>query len=105
MSEEKVTVNIKYKDRLFNFIYGSPENRKWTLSLYNAVNGSDYIVMEALAERPDVTLRISFLDEKYKGNRVTVTIPAGTDTLSLVDENGFVGFLYVAVKYGYTFVN
>ena len=42
MSEEKVTVNIKYKDRLFNFIYGSPENRKWTLSLYNAVNGSDY---------------------------------------------------------------
>ena len=42
MSEEKVTVNTKYKDRLFNFIYGSPENRKWTLSLYNAVNGSDY---------------------------------------------------------------
>ena len=63
------------------------------------------MVMEALAERPDVTLEISFLDEEYKGNRVTVTIPAGTDTLSLVDENGFVGFLYLAVKYGYTFVN
>nr|WP_297703269.1 hypothetical protein [uncultured Butyrivibrio sp.] len=42
MSEEKVNVNLKYKDRLFNFIYGSPENRKWTLSLYNAVNSSDY---------------------------------------------------------------
>jgi uncharacterized protein YjdB len=63
------------------------------------------MVMEALAERPDVTLEVSFLDEEYKGNRVTVTIPAGTDTLSLVDENGFVGFLYLAVKYGYTFVN
>ncbi len=44
MSEEQnsVTVNKEYKDRLFNFIFGSPENRKWTLSLYNAVNGSDY---------------------------------------------------------------
>ena len=58
------------------------------------------MVMEALAERHDVTLRISFLDEEYKGNRVTVTIPAGTDTLSLVDENGFVGFLYLAGKFG-----
>ncbi len=44
MSEEtnKVTINNEYKDRLFNFIFGSPDNRKWTLSLYNAINGSDY---------------------------------------------------------------
>ena len=31
-----------YKDRLFNFIFGSEENKAWTLALYNAVNGSDY---------------------------------------------------------------
>ena len=31
-----------YKDRLFKFIFVKPENRKWTLSLYNAVNGTDY---------------------------------------------------------------
>ena len=36
------TVSREYKDRLFAFIFGSPENREWTLSLYNAVNGSDY---------------------------------------------------------------
>ncbi len=44
MSDElkNVNVNGEYKDRLFNFIFGSPENRKWTLSLYNAVNGSAY---------------------------------------------------------------
>ncbi len=44
MSDElkNVTLNGEYKDRLFNFIFGSPENRKWTLSLYNAVNGSAY---------------------------------------------------------------
>ncbi len=42
MQELNVTVNNKYKDRLFNFIFGKPENKKWTLSLYNAVNHSSY---------------------------------------------------------------
>ncbi len=42
MQELNVTVNSKYKDRLFNFIFGKPENKKWTLSLYNAVNHSSY---------------------------------------------------------------
>ena len=41
MQEENNT-NRKYKDRLFNFIFGSEENREWTLSLYNAINGSHY---------------------------------------------------------------
>lgn len=36
------TINRKYKDRLFNYIFGREENREWTLSLYNAVNGSNY---------------------------------------------------------------
>jgi hypothetical protein len=39
---EKVKINRQHKDRLFNFIFGSEENKKWTLSLYNAVNGSNY---------------------------------------------------------------
>ncbi len=34
--------NRKYKDRLFKFIFGNPKNKAWTLSLYNAVNGSNY---------------------------------------------------------------
>ncbi|WP_026517125.1 Rpn family recombination-promoting nuclease/putative transposase [Butyrivibrio sp. MC2021] len=36
------SINRKYKDRLFNYIFGREENREWTLSLYNAVNGSNY---------------------------------------------------------------
>lgn len=35
-------INREYKDRLFSFIFGREENREWTLSLYNAVNGSSY---------------------------------------------------------------
>lgn len=34
--------NRKYKDRLFTFIFGNTENKEWTLSLYNAMNGTDY---------------------------------------------------------------
>ena len=36
------TVNREYKDRLFKFIFGNQEKKNWTLSLYNAVNGSSY---------------------------------------------------------------
>ncbi len=32
----------EYRDRLFSFIFGSEEHREWTLSLYNAVNGTCY---------------------------------------------------------------
>ncbi|SEQ60068.1 hypothetical protein [Butyrivibrio sp. TB] len=58
------------------------------------------MVMQALADRPDVTLEVSFLDGEYKGNRVSFTIPAGTDTMALVDDNGYSGFLYLAGQFG-----
>ena len=35
-------VNREYKDRLFKFIFGNPDKKEWTLSLYNAINGSNY---------------------------------------------------------------
>ena len=37
-----VAGNREYRDRLFNFIFGAEENKAWTLSLYNAVNDSNY---------------------------------------------------------------
>jgi hypothetical protein len=35
-------VNREHKDRLFKMIFGREEHREWTLSLYNAVNGTAY---------------------------------------------------------------
>lgn len=35
-------VNREHKSRLFAFIFGREENRKWILELYNAVNGSNH---------------------------------------------------------------
>ena len=39
-------INIEHKDRLFCFLFGREENRRWTLNLYNAVNGSCYTESE-----------------------------------------------------------
>ena len=36
------SANRECKDKLFKFIFGNPDNKEWTLSLYNAVNGSAY---------------------------------------------------------------
>ena len=32
----------EYKDRLFSFLFGNEAHKDWTLSLYNAVNGTAY---------------------------------------------------------------
>ncbi len=37
-----MAANREYKDRLFKFIFGNPENKEWTLNLYNAMNDSHY---------------------------------------------------------------
>lgn len=34
--------NREYKSRLFSFLFGREENKKWTLSLYNAIHGSSH---------------------------------------------------------------
>ena len=39
---ERTKINKEYKDRLFSFIFGQEANREWTLSLYNAVNGTGH---------------------------------------------------------------
>ena len=40
--DESIKVNIKHKDRLFCLVFGSEEYKENVLSLYNALNGTDY---------------------------------------------------------------
>ena len=35
-------MNDEHKDKVFKFLFGNPANKAWTLTLYNAVNGSHY---------------------------------------------------------------
>ena len=36
-------INNEHKDRVFKFLFGNPENKVWTLELYNAINNTNYI--------------------------------------------------------------
>lgn len=69
MSDSK-GVNRKYKDRLFTFIFGNSENKEWTLSLYNAVNGSDYT-------NPDDIILNTIDDVVYMGMKNDVSFLMG----------------------------
>lgn len=42
MVEKNTKVNIQYKDRLFRLLFGSIEMKSNIISLYNALNGTDY---------------------------------------------------------------
>lgn len=52
--------NVIYKDRLFKAIFGRQENKNWLLSLYNALNGSDY------TNPDDLELTCEFIKEQSK---------------------------------------
>ena len=39
----------EYKDRVFRFIFGNPAKKAWALSLYNAVNGTNYTDPESIS--------------------------------------------------------
>ena len=71
-------VNDEYKDRLFSFIFGREENRKWTLELYNAINGSHY-------ENPD-DIKITTIEEVlYLGMHNDVSFMI-SDEMSLYEQ-------------------
>ena len=60
------------------------------------------MIIDTLAKRPDVTLKINFLAEGHKGTAYSVTIPTHADYASLIDANGFTGLLFLGSKYGIT---
>lgn len=49
-------------------------------------------VFEALRSRADVAVTVNY---SYKGKPYVLHIPAGADVDSLMDENGFAGFMYI----------
>ncbi|MDO4332176.1 MAG: hypothetical protein Q4C58_05745 [Eubacteriales bacterium] len=59
----------------------------------------DRAVMEAIASRPDVAVTVNY---RYQHRNYTVTVPAGYDVMSLLDENGFCGFRYLDLILGGT---
>ncbi len=56
-------------------------------------------VCDAFSKRPDLTMELSYLEGGHKGDRLTTTIPAGTDLHNYLDANGYEGFLYLKTQF------
>lgn len=46
--QEMPEINRNHKDRLFTFLFGEKGHKEWTLSLYNAVNDTDYTDLDSI---------------------------------------------------------
>lgn len=71
-------INTKHKDRLFCFLFGREENKRWTLSLYNAVNRSSYT-------DPDSIQITTMEDILYMGMKNDVSFII-TDIMSIYEQ-------------------
>ena len=59
-------------------------------------------VSEAIAARPDITVTFRFA---FDGYIFDITIPEGADVLSLLNEEGYIGFIRLADEYGAVMVS
>lgn len=76
--EESNMINTKHKDRLFCFLFGREENKRWTLSLYNAVNRSSHT-------DPDSIQITTMEDILYMGMKNDVSFII-TDIMSIYEQ-------------------
>lgn len=68
--------NREYKSRLFSFIFGREENKRWTLSLYNAIHGTSH------ADVSDITIN-TIEDVLYMGMKNDLSILVSETVLEL----------------------
>ena len=79
----------QYKEAVITNIATAPANGALNIET-NGVSVFDAAMMEAFASRPDVDVNVMFT---YNGVRYLVTIPAGYNVKSLLDSNGYCGYL------------
>lgn len=82
---------IQYKRAFIDSCKTAPANSIIRLETAKA-SCFDKMMIEALAARPDLTLEVAF---PLEGENVDLTVPAGYDVMSLLDTNGYCGFLYL----------
>jgi len=90
----------QYKEAVINNVASVPANGALNL-VTDKPSVIDYKMVEALSARSDIDVNVVF---NYGGKRYKVVIPAGYDMKSLLDKNGYCGFLrLLAVLGGETF--
>lgn len=90
---------IEYKNAFIKTVTEAPKDA--TVILETAMCSClDKAMVDALATRPDVSVQIVFPKDKTGAESYSVTIPAGYDVNSLVDANGYCGFMYLNSLFG-----
>ncbi|MCR5511260.1 MAG: hypothetical protein K6F54_09965 [Lachnospiraceae bacterium] len=56
-------------------------------------------VCDALSSRPDVSVKLSYLEKGHMGDDLTTYIPAGTDLHPYLNDEGYVGFLCLKANF------
>ena len=86
----------QYKEAVINNVASVPANGALNL-VTDKPSVIDYKMVEALSARSDIDVNVVF---NYGGKRYKVVIPAGYDMKSLLDKNGYCGFLRLLAVLG-----
>ena len=86
----------QYKEAVINNVTSVPANGALNL-VTDKPSVIDYKMVEALSARSDIDVNVVF---NYGGKRYKVVIPAGYDMKSLLDKNGYCGFLRLLAVLG-----
>ncbi len=80
---------VQYKNAIIENVTSAPANGAFNI-VTDQVSCFDTKMIEAFASRPDVDVNVVFT---YNGRKIKVVIPAGYDVRSLLDANGYCGYL------------
>ena len=80
---------VQYKESIISNVAAAPQGGAMNIET-DRVACLDSKMIAAIASRPDIDVNVVFT---YGGKKLKVTIPAGYDVNSLLDEYGYCGFL------------
>ena len=89
---------IQYRELVVQNVATAPANGAFNIET-DRVSYFDRNMINALAARSDIDVNVVFM---YAGKRMKVTIPAGYDVKTLLDANGYCGFLRLMAILGGT---
>ena len=90
----------QYKEAVENTIQSVGAGGNLVLET-SVVSCFDTAMIETLASRNDISVDVVFM---HNGQKMLVRIPAGYDVKTLLDENGYCGFLRLADILGYSII-
>ncbi len=88
----------QYKASVIENVAAAPTNGAFNIET-DRVSCFDRKMIEAIASRPDIDVNVVFT---YGGKKLKVTIPAGYNVRTLLDEGGYCGFLRLMALLGAT---